>query len=157
MEKNNSGVVSFGSIVKRTDGKIDRAATLAVLTERFNLWAETQEGDQDKLLAAVHALFDKHPDKKFNTPAVINLAVNQVGCSPENYQDMQERGAAAIKSDPRFYVVRGNGGGLARMNEKQYATFQETGKNPAQLAAEAAAAKKAQKKSASTTSTETAS
>lgn len=137
MSKGN--VMDF--VVKGSDGSIDREKTLDTFEASLDAHIELLARDQTVLAEAIETIWSEMPTATIQTPALVTLALSRTGFTPANYQALRERAEDVIRSNPRYYVVKGANGGVRRQSDAEMDLFAKDGLNPneRQLAAKKAA------------------
>lgn len=127
--------INFAVYGIKVDGEIDRDATIAKFTTDLDSHIELQAKDQPALTNALEELFSTAGNTKLQKKAVVGAMLQKVGFTTATYTRLEERANAVIDGNDRYYAQLGAGGGIGRMNDKEYAHFQETGLNPSQVSA----------------------
>lgn len=134
----------------KANGGIDHKATVAKFEKELKAWSELQSNDITLINRHLDELYAGVPaGTAMFKQAVVSLVMGKIGFTNDTYSDLNDRVVAAIDSNKRYYTQLGLGGGLKRMTDEEFAHFQNTNQNPAevaQAAKKAAAEKKAQEK-----------
>lgn len=146
---NSDYTIEFRKYVEKSkDGTMDLEATIAKFKVDLDTFVTLQERDQGALLAAIEEVYAENPGANMNGPAIRTLALAKVGFTAANFQALSERCAEVMKNEPRYYTVKGKGGGTARMSDDELQVFIDTSKTPHDLIKDAIEKKKADKKAA---------
>lgn len=138
--------INFGKYVVKAGGAVDIQGTIDKFQTELTAWLDLQERDQSVLLTAIEEVFAENAGATLNTPAVQTLALTKVGFTANNYQALRERCVEVMKSNPRYYTIKGKGGGVRRMSDAELAHFESTGQTPTDVEKAAKEAKKNAKK-----------
>lgn len=101
--------------VRNADGTIDHEGTLAKFAGDLLRFEAEREVEREVIAGAVHALFDKHLGKRLATPFVVGEALKALNAQPENYKVLTEKVQDFLRTDPKFSISKGKGGGVGRV------------------------------------------
>lgn len=116
------------ALVLGSDGKTDKAATLASCDAAIDLYTAERETEEETIAEAVGALFDAHKGAALNMPYVCNEACRSLNVQPANFKTLTERVAEYVRDhaqgekvgesferpDSEFVISKGKGGGVRR-------------------------------------------
>lgn len=148
-QNTNQYKINFNQYAEKVDGEINSEATIAKFTRELNAHVELQTKDQPALLAALESIYEGlDSSATMQKPSVLTMVLSKVGFTNDTFASLKERAEIVIDSNPRYYTVKGKGGGLRRMSDSELETFESSGKTPDVIAREAKEAEKAKGKSA---------
>lgn len=99
-----------------TDGSIDVAASANAYAKALTEWAAENEIPAEQITEAVNAVLDLHPGR-IPMPALLSLAVQQMGATPETFKVLSDRVHAYVTGQTKaglLFVIKGKGGGVSR-------------------------------------------
>lgn len=116
------------ALVLGSDGKTDKAATLASCGDAIDLYTAERETEEATIADAVGALFDEHKGAALNMPYVCNEACRSLNVQPANFKALTERVAEYVREhaqgekvgetwerpESEFVISKGKGGGVRR-------------------------------------------
>jgi hypothetical protein len=103
--------------VRFNDGSINVAASLSEFESQLNALAESEYEQADRICGAVHSVFDANRGKVLPMPALCNLAVTELGVTPEKYAATLAAVGNWVRHSPQFTIAKGKGGGVKRVND----------------------------------------
>lgn len=107
--------------VRDSNGSVDVVASVSAYNKALNDWVSANETPIEVIERAVEAVFDSHPSvSRLPTPFLTSLAVQEIKADPSQFKTLSARVSAYIKGQcadntGRFDVLKGNGGGVARL------------------------------------------
>jgi hypothetical protein len=117
------------ALVLGSDGKTDKAATLASCSDAIDKYTAERETEEETISEAVHALFDQHKGARLNMPYVVGECLRTLNVQPANFKPLSEKVAQYVRDnsqgekaedgsvarpDSLFLIGKGKGGGVAR-------------------------------------------
>jgi hypothetical protein len=105
-------------MVRDATGSVDVLASATKYAEALSAWCTEHEVDSDTIEGAVEAVFDRHDGKRMPVPALLSMAVTELGASPEQHKALTARVQAYVKGQTaagRLEVGKGPKGGVARL------------------------------------------
>ncbi len=138
-KKTGSYKINWNVYAERVDGDISVEATVAKFERDLKSYLEMQTKDQPAIFAAIDAVLAEAAKSggALNKPALITFTLSHLGFTTDTFKSLEERVKHAIETNPRYYSVKGAGGGVRRMSDDEFTVFEATGKNPADLARDA--------------------
>jgi hypothetical protein len=100
-----------------TDGSVDIAASANAYAKALTEWAAENEIPADQIESAVNAVLDAHPGQRIPMPALLSLAAQELGATPETFKVLSDRVHAYVtgqKDANLLFVTKGKGGGVSR-------------------------------------------
>lgn len=137
MSKND---IVFGTYAVRapvdSENIWDKAATMKKFEGDLDVFIKMQESDTNRINETLLEMYAGDNAKvAYNTNALITLIMNKIGFDLKSYQPLHNRVVEVLAENPRFYQSKGAGNGARYMNDEDFAQFEKTGLNPAELAA----------------------
>lgn len=117
------------ALVLGSDGKVDKAATLASCDSAIDKYVAQRETEQATIAECVGAIFDQYKGATLNMPFVQNEACRRLNASPANFKVLQDLAADYVREnsqgakkedgtverpDSLFLITKGKGGGVTR-------------------------------------------
>jgi hypothetical protein len=99
-----------------SDGSIDVAASANAYAKALTNWKVENEIPAEQITEAVNAVLDLHPGR-IPMPALLSLAVQQLGATPETFKVLSDRVHAYVTGQTKaglLFVIKGKGGGVSR-------------------------------------------
>jgi hypothetical protein len=130
--------IKFRLYVKQDDdGNFLRNEALARFTRELDAFIDLQTKTYATIKAALQSLYAQYPGAGLNKDAVITKTLIELEKENSIAIDAMPEVKARIKEiidgpGGRYYMVGGRNAQLHEMNDKEYAEFKETGKNPYQ-------------------------
>jgi hypothetical protein len=103
--------------VRDSSGAVDLVASAKAHSEALAAWVAQNETPADRISAAVNAVFDRFPGQRVPMPALVSLAVMELGATLSEHRSMSQRVHAFVQGavdSGTLTVLRGKGGGVAR-------------------------------------------
>jgi len=103
--------------VRGTDGSVDIAASANAYAKALTEWTAENEIPAEEIEAAVNAVLDQHAGKRIPMPALLSLAAQELGATPETFAVLSDRVHAYVTGQSKaelLFVVKGKGGGVTR-------------------------------------------
>lgn len=100
-----------------TDGSVDVAASANAYAAALTEWCAANEMDAEEIAGAVNAVLDRHPGRRIAMPALLSLAAQELGATPETFKVLSDRIHAYVTgqaSAKLLFVTKGKGGGVGR-------------------------------------------
>jgi hypothetical protein len=100
-----------------TDGSIDIAASANAYAKALTEWAAENEIPSEEIAAAVNTVLDLHAGKNIPMPALLSLAAQEMGATPETFKVLSDRVHAYVTGQSKaelLFVTKGKGGGVSR-------------------------------------------
>lgn len=119
----NTNTINLAVFVKRSDdGTVDMATTLSQFELYVKTWEENNRADLVETTKQVHAVFDKYPGARINTPALVSAVAANLGIdaivNPEGFKMVADRVKDILHTDSAFEVGKGRAGGVCRVSDK---------------------------------------
>jgi hypothetical protein len=122
---NMSTVVPF--IIRSGNGAIDISASVDNFHTQLDEYAKTHRQSLKRVANAVNQVFDANRGVAFNLAALQSFALQKLGATPENYEELSTLVAEYVRTDSNFSVQRGRGGGVKRLSDAEGVTIQDMG------------------------------
>lgn len=87
------------TLVKDSKGLIDEAASTATFTKALASLKVQRELEDGQIAKAVAAVFDKYKGASINLPGLCTYALMELGATPDNYNDMNEKIAEYVRAN----------------------------------------------------------
>jgi hypothetical protein len=103
-------------IQRDSDGTVDVEASAKAYATALTEWCAKNEVAADKIATAVNTVLDRHTGR-VQVPALLSMAVHELGGTLENYKVLSSRVHAYVKGQAAaklLFVVNGKGGGVSR-------------------------------------------
>lgn len=105
-------------VVRDATGSVDVNASAAAYAVALTKWVAENEVPTDRIQAAVSAVFDRFPGQRLTMPALLSLAVVELGASPAEHKVMTDRvhafvRASATGENATLVIAKGKGGGVS--------------------------------------------
>jgi len=100
-----------------TDGSVDVAASANAYAKALTEWAAENEIPAEEIADAVNAVLDLHAGKRIPMPALLSLAAQEMGATPETFAVLSDRIHAYVTGQAKaelLFVTKGKGGGVGR-------------------------------------------
>ena len=100
-----------------SDGSVDIAASANAYAKALTEWAAENEIPAEQISGAVNAVLDAHPGQNIPMPALLSLAAQELGATPETFKVLSDRVHAYVvgqKEAGSLFVTKGKGGGVSR-------------------------------------------
>jgi hypothetical protein len=100
-----------------TDGSIDVQASAQAYAKALTDWAAENEIPAEQIESAVNAVLDTHTAGRIPMPALLSLASQELGATPQTFKVLTDRVHAYVTGQveaKRLFVVKGKGGGVTR-------------------------------------------
>lgn len=104
--------------VRDASGCVDIIASATKYAEALSVWAAQNEVSSDTIEGAVEAVFDRFDGKRLPMPALLSMAVTELGATPEQHKSLTARVHAYVKGQTaagRLEVGKGPKGGCSRV------------------------------------------
>ena len=95
-------------------GAVDLAASAKAYTDALSAWVAENEVDAAILGDAVNAVLDRFPGQTLPMPALVSLAVTELGATPQEFKALSTRVHAHIRGMASLKIAKGVGGGVSR-------------------------------------------
>ena len=86
------------SLVPGVNG-IDTEASKEAFDTALASYIAEQETENANFLTALNVVFDRHPDKGINLPALQSMAAQELNAQPENWNALSERVADFVRAN----------------------------------------------------------
>jgi hypothetical protein len=100
-----------------SDGSVDVAASANAYAKALTEWCASNEIPAEQIAEAVNAVLDRHTDKNVPVPALVSLAAQEMGATPETFKVLSDRIHAYVTGQSKaelLFVIKGKGGGVSR-------------------------------------------
>ena len=137
----------FVAAHKGDDGSLpDNESLQALVMDELNNWFDLRSKNDELIGSTLNTIYDNGSENlTLKRPLLITMALSTIGFTRENYDTLSSRIGQVIDSDKRFYSQKGQGGGVARMSEEQFAHYNDTLETPPMKKARELAEKRADK------------
>ncbi len=105
--------------MRGADGSVDVAASANAYAKALTEWATQNETPSETIETAVESVFDSF-DGRIAMPALIGLALQELGATPEQHKALTNRVRAYVRGQSadntgRLDIQKGVNGGVARL------------------------------------------
>jgi hypothetical protein len=100
-----------------TDGSVDLAATANAHAVALNEWCAQNEIPAERIAGAVNTVLDRYTGKRIPMPALLSMASQEMGSTPETFKVLSDRVHAYVTGQQEaklLFVTKGVGGGVSR-------------------------------------------
>lgn len=105
--------------VRDASGAVDVVASATAYAEALTVWVAEHETSAERVSAAVNAVFDRFPGQKLPMPALLSMAVVELGASPAEHRALTDRVHAFVRGAAgeggTLTIGKGKGGGVSRV------------------------------------------
>ena len=105
--------------VRDSSGAVDVGASAKAYTDALTAWVAANESSTDEIAAAVMAVFDRFPGQVLPMPALLSLAVTELGVAPSEHAETSKRVHLHVRSlageGGSLTITKGKGGGVKRV------------------------------------------
>lgn len=106
--------------VRDSSGSVDVEASAVAYAEALVQWVDENELSQERLDAAVNAVFDQFLGQTIHMPALLSAATLELGGSPAEHKTHSKRLHQHIRGlhdRGVLQITKGKGGGVARVSD----------------------------------------
>lgn len=99
------------------DGSVDVSASANAYAKALTEWCVKNEIPSEQIADAVNLVLDSHPGR-IPMPALLSLAVQEMGTRPDTFKALSDRVHAYITGQAKaglLFVNKGKGGGVSRL------------------------------------------
>lgn len=100
-----------------TDGSVDVAASANAYAKELTEWCAKNEIPAEQIAGAVNTVLDRHAGKNIPMPALLSMASQELGSTPDTFKVLSDRVHAYVTgqaSAELLFVTKGKGGGVSR-------------------------------------------
>lgn len=100
-----------------TDGSVDVAASANAYAKALTEWCAENEIPAERIAGAVNTVLGQHPGKNIPMPALLSMAAQELGSTPETFKVLSDRVHAYVTGQAEaelLFVTKGKGGGVSR-------------------------------------------
>jgi hypothetical protein len=106
-------------VVRNDDGSVNLSRSVDAFSDALQKWVDEDKALVVRIETAVEAVLDRHQGQKVPMPALLSMAIHELGASPSEFGTLQERIHAYVKSQAgegkRLQIGKGKGGGVLRL------------------------------------------
>ncbi len=110
-------------VVRDSSGAVDVSASAQAYAAALTKWVAENEVSSDRIAAAVNAVFDRFPGQRLPMPALLSLAVAELGVEPAAHKAMTDRVHAFVSGQSKgdgatIVIAKGKNGGVTRKTQE---------------------------------------
>jgi hypothetical protein len=103
------------------DGSVDVAASAETYAKALTEWARQNEIPSEKIETAVEAVFNRFDGQRLPMPALVGLALQELGAEPSQHKALTKRVHDYVRGQSagntgRLNIGKGVGGGVLRVS-----------------------------------------